>query len=139
MFFLKKILAKTEALSHARRSKLTILLDENIETLKDALIALGYRVLSLKKGLLDPEIQQLAQGSAILTKNTKDFINDAVRFDYDIIGIEDIRFVDDAKDHKNKTAKKISDAIRGSQFYNVRGNFLLKVHDNGKYTVTTLK
>ena len=62
-----------------------------------------------------------------------------MRFDYDVIGIEDIRFLDDAKDHKNKTAKKISDAIRGSQFYNVRGNFLLKVHDNGKYTVTTLK
>ena len=134
-----KFLKKNEALSHARRSKLTILVDENIEGLKESLISLGYRVIGLKKSLKDPEIQQLAQGSAILTKNSKDFIEDAVRFDYDIIGIEDIKFIDKATDHTNLTAKKISKAIRTSQFYNIRGNFLLKIHDDGTYKVIPLK
>ena len=134
-----KLIARKEILSHARRSKLTILIDENIETLKNSLIEMGYRVLVLRKGLQDPEIQQLAQGSAILTKNSKHFIEDAPIYDYDVIGIEDIKFLDNDETENNLTAKKISKAIRSSQFYNIRGNFLLKVHDNGKYILTPLK
>ena len=52
---------------------------------------------------------------------------EALSHAYDVIGIEDVN--DTAKDSNNLTAKKL-------QF---RGNFLLKIHDNGKYTITPLK
>jgi hypothetical protein len=131
-----KQLAKV--LSHSRRSKVTLLIDENIETLEKPLTELGYRVFSLDKGLKDPHIQKLAEGSAILTKNSKDFIYDAVRFDYDVIGIELIKYLDTTQDANNITARKISKAITDSGFYNFRGNFHLKIYDDGTYDIVQL-
>lgn len=132
MTFLNKVFA------HARRSKITILIDENIEVLEQPLTELGYKVFRLAKGLSDPHIQKLAEGSAILTKNSKDFIYDAVRFDYDVIGIENIKFIDTVQNANNITARKISKAITDSGFYNIRGNFYLKLHDSGTYDLTAL-
>lgn len=122
----------------SRRSKLTILVDENVETLEEPLTKLGYRVFRLEKGLKDPHIRKLAEGSAILTKNSKDFIYDAVRFDYDVIGVELVKFLDATQDENNITARKISRAITDSGFYNLRGNFHLKIYDDGKYDLIQL-
>ena len=131
-------LARHILLAHSRRSKLTILIDENIATLEAPLTELGYRVFSLGKGLKDPHIQKLAEGSAILTKNSKDFIYDAMQFDYDVIGIEDIKFVDKVPTGKNITARKISAAIIDRRFSSLKGNFFLKIYDDGTYDLNQL-
>jgi hypothetical protein len=122
----------------ARRSKLTILLDENLEPLKDGLRDSGFKVISVKKGMPDEEIKELAEGTVILTKNSKDFVNDAVRFDYDIVAIENIKFIDTDKTRKNQTVEKVSNAIRESDFASKRGNFLLTIEDTGHYRIKSL-
>lgn len=74
----------------------------------------------------------------ILTKNSRDFIDDAVRYDYDVIGIEDIGFVDDKADRTNEAVRKISGAVRRSQLANRKGNFSLKVRDDGSFHLQQL-
>lgn len=130
--FLEKIEAS------ARRSKLTILLDENIECLQLGLEAAGFKVILIEKGWSDEKIKKIAEGTAILTKNSKDFVKDAVVYDYDIISIENIKFVDTLPERKNKTVEKIETAIRASKFYNYRGNFKLVVNDDASYIVEAL-
>ena len=78
------------------------------------------------------------RGWAILTRNSRDFIDDAVRFDYDVIGLEDIKFLDDKQDRSNETVRKISLAVRRSQISTRKGNFWLKVRDNGSFHLEQL-
>jgi hypothetical protein len=61
------------------------------------------------------------RGWAILTRNSSDFVDDAARYDYDVIGIEDIKFIDDKPDRTNETVRKISGAVRRSQIGRLRG------------------
>ena len=116
-----------KVIAYSRRSKVTILVDKNVETLEEPLTKLGYRVFKLEKGLKDPHIQKLAEGSAMLTKNARDFVYEAIIFDYDVIEIGCIQ------DEKNITAKNISRAITDSRFYNLKGNFHLKIYDDGHF------
>jgi hypothetical protein len=125
----------TKIVASAMRSKVTILLDENLLELKDGLRDAGFKVLTLKQGMSDEDIGELAEGHAILTKNTKDFIGNAKAFDYDIISVEKIKFIDTAKTKKNLTVQKIVKAVRESQFYVLRGNFLLRILDSGKFKI----
>jgi hypothetical protein len=61
-----------------------------------------------------------------------------VRYDYDIIGIEDIKFVDDKGERTNETVRKISDAVRRSRIGTRKGNFWLKIRDNGSFHLEQL-
>lgn len=131
-----KFLRKIEAFS--RRSKLTILLDENIECLCAGLEDAGFKVITIEKGWSDEKIKKIAEGTAILTRNAIDFENDAVVYDYDIISIESIKFIDKKPFRSNVTVRKIEKVIRESKFYNVRGNFKITIQDNGSYDVEPL-
>lgn len=115
----------------AMRSKITIFLDENRLELKEGLKDAGFKVIVLKQGLSDEEIGELAEGHAILTANTADFIDNAKASDYDIISIDDLKFHDTDKTRKNKTVQKVVKAIRDTKFYTLRGNFLLKIYNDG--------
>jgi len=117
----------------AIRSKITLLLDENRLELKEALRDAGFKVIVLKQGMSDEEIGELAEGHAIVTANTKDFVDNAKAFDYDIISIDDLKFHDTEKTRNNKTVQKIVAAVRETKFYSLRGNFLLKIHNDGSY------
>lgn len=122
----------------ARRAKLTILLDENVHQLKPGLKDAGFKVLTFDRGTPDEKLYELAEGTIILTKNSKDFVTSAVIYDFDIISIEHIQFIDTKQDRTNLTVEKIAAAIRQSQFYNQRGNFLLTVMDDGTYKLDPL-
>jgi len=62
-----------------------------------------------------------------------------VRHDYDVIGLEDVRFVvDDKPDRTNETVRKISSAVRRSRIGTRKGNFWLKIRDNGSYSLEQL-
>ena len=90
------------------------------------------------QGLKDELLKRQAKGWAILTRNSQDSIDDAVRYDYDVIGIEDIRFIDDKPDRTNDTVRKISSAVRRSEVGRLRGNFWLKIRDNGSFHLQQL-
>lgn len=115
----------------SKQGYFTILLDENLRGLEPALEDDGFKVVLPPAGLNDNTLKAKARGWAILTRNSQDFVDDAVRFDYDVITIEDTRFVDDKPDRTNDTVRKISDAVRRSRLGTIRGNFLLKIRDNG--------
>lgn len=122
----------------ALRSKITLVIDENLLVLKSAMESYGFKVLSFRQGLQDPEIIPNLTGRAILTANSKDFLIDAVVHDFDVIAVENIKFIDDDKTRKNGTASKIASAIRESGLMTIRGNYLLTVLDDGKWKIKEL-
>ena len=122
----------------SKQGYFTILLDENLRGLASSLEDDGFKVILPQQGLKDDALKHQARGWAILTKNSQDFVDDAVRHDYDVIAIEDIKFIDDKSTRTNETVQKISNAVRRSQIGTRRGNFLLKISDNGSYHLQQL-
>ena len=122
----------------SKQGYFTVLLDENLRALEAALEDDGFKVVVPPQGRTDEALKRMARGWAILTRNSRDFIDDAVRHDYDVIGIEDIRFIDVRLDRTNETVRKISAAVRRSQLGTRRGNFWLKIHDSGAYHLRQL-
>jgi hypothetical protein len=115
-----------------------IVLDDSLRGLESALRAEGFIVRLPPEGLKgDDALKECAQ-SAILTQNSQDFIHDAARCDYDVIAVEDIKFIDVKPDRANETVRKISGAIRRSQIDKRRGNFMLKVRDDGSFELEAL-
>ena len=128
----------TDIQEMSKQGYFTILLDENLRGLASSLEDDGFKVILPQPGLKDDALKRQARGWAILTKNSQDFIDDAVRHDYDVIGVEDIKFIDDKSNRTNETVQKISDAVRRSQIGTRRGNFLLRILDNGSYHLRQL-
>jgi len=122
----------------SKQGYFTILLDENLRALEAGLEDDGFKVVTPPQGLRDEALKRKARGWAIVTKNSTDFVDDAVRHDYDVIGIEDIKFVDAKQDRTNETVRKISNAVRRSQIGTRKGNFWLKIRDNGSYHMEQL-
>jgi hypothetical protein len=123
----------------AKGSHYTLLIDENIAVLKAGLQDEGYKVVTAPKGANDEEIKELASGGwTIVTRNSQDFLDDANHFDYDVIGIEDIWFIDDRPDRTNETVAKIAGALRRSELATRKGNFFLKVLDDGSFHLRQL-
>lgn len=122
----------------SKQGYFTIMLDEHLRVLESALEDDGFKVVMPHQGLKDEALKRQARGWAILTKNSKDFIDEAIRYDYDVIGIEGIKFVDDKAGRTNETVRKISNAIRRSQLGTRKGNFWLKIRDNGSFHLEQL-
>ena len=122
----------------SKQGYFTIMLDENLRGLESALEDDGFKVIVPPQGLKDEDLKRKSRGWAILTKNSRDFVDEAVRYDYDVIGIEDIRFLDDIPNRTNETVRKISNAVRRSELATRKGNFLLKVRDNGTFHLQQL-
>lgn len=122
----------------SKQGYFTIMLDENLRGLEPALEDDGFKVIVPPQGLKDDALKRKARGWAILTRNSQDFVDEAVRYDYDVIGIEDIRFIDDKPDRTNETVRKISNAVRRSKLATTKGNFVLRIRDNGSYHLEQL-
>ena len=131
------ILQPEDLIEISKQCYFTILVDGDLLDLESGLEDDGFKVVMPPQSLKDDELKRKARGWAILTKNSQDFIHDAVRYDYDVIGIEDIRFVDAKPDRTNDTVQKISAAVRRSQIGR-KGNFWLKVRDNGSFHLEQL-
>lgn len=113
----------------AKRSKITLLIDENNLVIKEPLRGLGFKVISYTQGMPDEKLWELAEGTAIVTANAKDFVVSAIVHDFDVIDISSLKFIDKEQSDKNVTARKIANAIRESTFYSKRGNWLLVVYE----------
>lgn len=122
----------------AFRSKVSILLDANLYQLRPALKSAGFKVVVLKPDLSDEEIGDLAEGMVILTKNSTDFVENAVAGDFDVINVDRLKFIDPDPTLKNKTVAFIKRALKESQLYLKRGNFELVLYENGKWDLKVL-
>ena len=91
----------------------------------------GFKVIPTQM-LEDDGLKQQARGWAILTKNSQAFVDDAVRYDYDVIGIEEV------KDDGPEAVRRISGAIRRSHLPSHKGNFWLNVRDDGSFELRQL-
>lgn len=132
------LIAEEDLAELSKQGYFTIMLDENLRVLESALEDDGFKVVVPPQGLKDDALKRKARGWAILTKNSQDFIDEAVRYDYDVIGIADVKFVDDRPDRSNETVRKISNAVRRSQLGTRKGNFSLKIRDNGSFHLIQL-
>lgn len=130
--------AEEDVYELSKQGYFTILLDENLRVLEAALEDDGFKVIVPNQGLSDEVLKRQARGWAILTKNSQDFVDDAVRYDYDVIGLADVKFVDDKPDRTNETVRKISNAVRRSRLGTRKGNFALMVRDNGTFHLEQL-
>jgi hypothetical protein len=130
----------TDLIEMSKQGYFTIILDENLRGLEPGLEDDGFKVVLPAQGLGDDplKVKAKARGWAILTKNSQDFVEDAVRYDYDVIGIEDIKFIDSQSDRTNETVRKISNAVRRSKLATTKGNFWLKIRDNGSFHLEQL-
>jgi hypothetical protein len=120
----------------SKQGYFTIMLDENLGILEPALEDDGFKVVVPHQGLTDQALKAKARGWAILTKNSTDFVDEAVRYDYDVVAVEDI--IDHKTDRTNETVRKISSAVRRSQLGTRKGNFCLKIRDNGSFHLEQL-
>jgi hypothetical protein len=117
--------------------------DENIRVLESALEDDGFKVVMPRPESKNEALRRQGQGWAILRNNSQDFIDEAVpyeavRYDYDVIGIEDIKFVDGRPDRTNEIVGKISKAVRRGQLATRKGIFWLKIRDNGSFHLEPL-
>lgn len=119
----------------SKRSKLTLVIDENMLAIKQSLKDFGFRVVSFPQGTKDEEMFSLISNTAVVTRNSKDFKIDAIIHDFDIVSCELIKFLDDDKTRNNKTAQKIANAIRESGMASVPYNSILSIKDDGTWDI----
>jgi hypothetical protein len=128
-----------DVLELAKGAYYTILLDGNLCSLEPGLEDDGLKVVLPPAGATDEDIKQIAKGGwTIATKNSQDFVDDALHYDYDIIALEDVRFIDSKPDRTNQTVSKITGALMRSQLASRKGNFVLKIRDDGSFHLRQL-
>ena len=135
---------KPEAYAGGRASmsaRATLVVDENVaflaQPLKDHF---NFRVVVPTAGMADDQIKNDLLGHRILlTKNTKDFIDDAPRFDYGIIALHDLKFIDPQPGAGNVTCKLISAAVRKYKLVSRVTRFVLTLRASGKHKLETVE
>jgi hypothetical protein len=55
-----------------------------------------------------------------------------------VIAVEDVKFIDSKPDRTNQTVVKIAGAVRRSQLASRKGNFILRVRDDGSFHLRQL-
>lgn len=111
-----------------KQAHFTIVLDENVQALEATLEEHGFKVWALQTVDVDV-FKRKARGWTILTRSPLQFVDDAVRYDYDVIGIDEVA---------SDAVGKISEAVRRSQLATRKGNFWLRVRDNGSFHLQQL-
>jgi len=116
-------------------SRATLVIDENVAFLEEPLKEANFKIITTQKGLKDFRIkEELLTHRILVTKNTKDFVSDAPIFEYGIIGLEALPFIDASQAYKdNKTAKMISKAISDFDLVSAKSGFMLLLNSKGKH------
>jgi hypothetical protein len=116
-------------------ARATLVVDENVDFLGTPLQEANFHIVIPHKGMDDFDIKkELLAHRILVTKNTKDFLDDSPVLDYGIIGLEALPFVDPARDYKtNQTAKLISKAIMDFGLISERSGFVLMLKQNGHH------
>ncbi|MBI2372375.1 MAG: hypothetical protein HYV07_00110 [Deltaproteobacteria bacterium] len=110
----------------------TVVLDENASMLEAALRSQNIRVIRPRAGATDDQIkEEILPNRIIITRNSKDFVRDASSYDYGIIALEGLRFLDPEPTRANRTVRLISDALQDHGLWARRHGFLVTLHEDG--------
>ena len=110
-------------------SRGTIVLDENVENLREALQGRNIRVVMVPKGTPDEKImEELIPDRIFLTLNGKDFEDQVADFEFGLIILEQAMMAQGEK----QVAKKISEAMTEHSIWSLRRNFILRLYASGK-------
>ncbi len=72
-----------------------LVVDENVQFLANALQAANIKVLIPRSGMLDDLIKtELLSNRILVTRNTKGFIYDASSYEYGIISLDKLKYID---------------------------------------------
>ena len=116
-----------------------IVLDENLLELESALSKLNMHVVTPEAGMADHKIaKKLLGGRILITKNSKDFLKLAPIYDFGIIALENLKYIDPSEDQSNVTANLISDIMMEANLWSKRTAFILSVKNNKTYTIVEL-
>lgn len=127
----RRLVAKKIVQSMARG---LIVLDENLENLKENLEERNIRIITIPKGTKDSEIKKnYLSRRLFLTNNPKDFIDDASSFEYGIISTQSIKYKGE-----NSLAALISRALSKHQLGSKQHGFIIELNDKGDGTVKNL-
>lgn len=113
----------------------TLVVDENVTELAGPLGMMNIHIIKPSPRLPDDEIiSQILPNRIIVTKNSKDFIKWASSYDYGIIALENLKFIDpEPISSKNKTVTIISEVIVEYDLWSKRHGFIINLKDNGKH------
>lgn len=118
-----------------------IVLDENVAELAPALREANIRVVEMSAGTADAVIRQNYLFHRILvTRNAKDYLEEAPIHEYGIVSLEKLTFIDPSPSFAtNKTARLISQVISAYGLWAKGAKFLLELRDDGKHELTSLE
>lgn len=137
---IKKVIERYQQNVKVGMARGFLIVDENVSFLEKPLEEANFHVDTPDKGWEDPKIKKRLLGNRIIvTRNTKDFIDDAPVYDYGIIGLEGLPFIDSSPTYaQNATAKLISKVYREFKLHSERSGFILKLRPDGKHVFERL-
>lgn len=119
----------------------TLVVDENVAGgLSDALRGANFHVVVPEAGDSDEYISTtLLPNRILVTDNPDDFKDQAPVYDFGIISVEKLHFIDANPDFgKNKTAQLISRAVVEHELFAQSRPFLLTLSSAGRHTLRRL-
>jgi len=127
----KRLVARKITKSMARGA---IVLDENLEHLKEGLTERNMHVFVVPKGMKDEEIIRVYLTHRLfVTNNPKDFINDASSFEYGIISTKKIKYKGE-----NLLVPLISKVLSKYNLWSKKHGFIIKPDEKGKGEIKNL-
>ena len=117
----------------------TVVVDENARELIPALKLANLHVFTPPPGMKDEDLAPLVAGRILITKNPRDFIEHAPVYDFGIIALDKLKFVDPSPDlATNQTVRLINKALSQLSLFSRRTCFYCTLHDTGKPTLEDL-
>lgn len=110
-----------------------LVVDENVLSLAAPLEKLNMHVVIPPKGMEDANIAKMLLGGRILvTANPDDFIEQAPVFDFGIIALDKLKFIDKSQDGiNNRTVKAINAAIIKHSLWSKSKAFKVTLNESG--------
>lgn len=116
-----------------------LVIDENVQILESALRLRNLRIVRIPPGTPDEIIKEhFLPGRIIVTRNVQDFIQDASSFEYGIVDLSHLRFINPSPLSANTTARLISLALMKHSAFSIGVGFILTIHDDGLSTLQPL-
>jgi len=118
----------------------TVVVDECVQQLAKPLEMLNIHVFVPLPGESDFSLmRRLVANRILITRNTSDFEEYASSYDFGIIDLSKLRFIDPEQDpSKNKTVQLISRVIQKESLWSLRHGFKVTLHDDGTWNKVNL-
>jgi hypothetical protein len=118
----------------------TVVVDENVRELIQALKLSNLHVFTPPQGMKDEDLAPWVAGRILITKNPKDFIEYAPVYDFGIIALDKLKFIDPSPDNAtNRTVRLINKALSQLNLFSRRTSFYCTLYDQRNAEVEDLR